>query len=123
MNALLSFRLAEYLVSVKKLLEIWKEIKHIFDFLVKVAGSWKVSSKYSLYMISPQFFLQIYCSQSKLRIWIQMSNSSQSRAPSKNLKKKLEKNQRSVYFHKYFQEKATFKKDTFSFWKKTSLKS
>ena len=42
-------------------------------------------------------------------IWIQISTLSQSQALSKYLEEKMMKNRRSVYFHKPFQEKATFK--------------
>ena len=41
--------------------------------LLKVAYSKKGLSKYPLYPISLQIFLQISCSQSQLRIWIQFS--------------------------------------------------
>ena len=47
-------------------------------------------------------------------IWIQISTPSQSQALSKNLEKKLMKNRRSLYFHKPFLEKATFKMNSLS---------
>jgi len=88
---------------------------------IKVAYSPKGLSKYPLYRISLQFFLQSCCSQSKLRIWIQISTPSQSQAPDRNLEEKWKKNWISVYVDKPFWEKAKF---TLSFslnWKRNFL--
>ena len=85
------------------------ECLSVFPFL-KVAFSRKVLWKYALF----QFFI-IFSSRYfdgafdwlRGEIWIQIQPI---RAPSKNLKEKLMKNQRSVYFHEPFREKVTFTK-------------
>ena len=73
--------------------------------LLKVAFYHKGFSKYPLYPISLQFFLQISCSQLKLRFCTQISTPSQSQAPSKK-----QKVWASGYLHKPYREKATLNK-------------
>ena len=95
------FRLAKW--SKKS----WFSVVHTFcEPGLKVDYSQKGLSKYPFYPISLQFFLQISCSQSKLRIWIQNSTPSQIQALSKNLEEKLKKSWIIVYFHKPFWKKS-----------------
>ena len=81
------------------------KIKHLFK------GSFfsKRFMKIYIFPIFHHFFLQIFdgaCDWLKVEIWIQIQPITSS---VKNLEEKLMKNQRKVYFHKPFQEKATFK--------------